>query len=156
MVSRVGSSSTFKYIMTHWPTIALTLSELCRCPKLSHRAVMNDSLRTGAWDKGSAEMMYLTIEYPNYSITSLLTQPAWLHHDWEKFDSTNGDLNLNSHHPLLNVLTTKLRSPLITLNDTYCCEFEQRLSGACWCWDVVELLLLVADLFSIWCSYLEY
>ena len=36
---------------------------------------MNDALHRGAWDKGCTDIMYLTIEYPNYPIISLLTQP---------------------------------------------------------------------------------
>ena len=36
---------------------------------------MNDALRRRAWDKGCTDIMYLTIEYPNYPIISLLTQP---------------------------------------------------------------------------------
>ncbi len=60
---------------------------------------MNDALCRGAWDKGCTDMMYMTIEYPNYPIISLLTQPRgncvnmlWLRNFplW--------DLNLYSYH----------------------------------------------------------
>ena len=37
---------------------------------------MNDTLRRRAWDKGSTDIMYMTIEYPNLLNTSLLTQPG--------------------------------------------------------------------------------
>ena len=36
---------------------------------------MNDALRRRALDKGCTDIMYVTIEYPNYPIISLLTQP---------------------------------------------------------------------------------
>ena len=42
---------------------------------------MNDALRRGALDKGSSNIMYGTIEYPNLLNNHLLTQPgevAWL------------------------------------------------------------------------------
>ena len=29
---------------------------------------MNDALCRGAWDKGCTDIMYMTIEYPNYPI----------------------------------------------------------------------------------------
>ncbi len=37
---------------------------------------MNDTRCRGAWDKGCTDIMYMTIEYPNYPIISLLTQPT--------------------------------------------------------------------------------
>ena len=37
---------------------------------------MNDALRRGAWDKGSADIMYVTIEHPNLLNNPLLTQPG--------------------------------------------------------------------------------
>ena len=36
---------------------------------------MNDALCRGAWDKGCTDVMYMALEYPNYPIISLLTQP---------------------------------------------------------------------------------
>ncbi len=36
---------------------------------------MNDALCRGAWVKGCTDIIYMTIEYPNYPIISLLTQP---------------------------------------------------------------------------------
>ena len=36
---------------------------------------MKNALCRGAWDKGRTDIMDLTIEYPNYSIIYLLTQP---------------------------------------------------------------------------------
>ncbi len=36
---------------------------------------MNDALCNGAWDKVRTDIMYMTAEYPNYPIISLLTQP---------------------------------------------------------------------------------
>ena len=36
---------------------------------------MNDTLCRGAWDKGCTDIMYMIIEYQNYPIISLLTQP---------------------------------------------------------------------------------
>ena len=29
-------------------------------------SVMNDTIRSGAWDKGCTDIMYITTEYPNY------------------------------------------------------------------------------------------
>ena len=37
---------------------------------------MNDTLCRGAWDKGCTDIMYMTIEYPNYPIIYLLTKPS--------------------------------------------------------------------------------
>ncbi len=37
--------------------------------------VMNDTRCRDAWDKGCIDIMYMTIEYPNYPIIYLLTQP---------------------------------------------------------------------------------
>ncbi len=37
---------------------------------------MNDTFCRGAWDNGCTDIMYMTIEYPNYPIISLLTQPT--------------------------------------------------------------------------------
>ena len=42
---------------------------------------MNDALQRGAWDKGSTDIMYVTIDYPNLLNNPLLTQPGevvWL------------------------------------------------------------------------------
>ena len=36
---------------------------------------MNDAPYRGAWDKGCTDIMYMAIEYPNYQIIFLLTQP---------------------------------------------------------------------------------
>ena len=37
--------------------------------------VMNDYLCWGVWDKSCIDFIYMIIEYPNYPIISLLTQP---------------------------------------------------------------------------------
>ena len=36
---------------------------------------MNDASCREAWDKGCTDIMYMTIEYPNYPIISFHTQP---------------------------------------------------------------------------------
>ena len=41
-----------------------------RCLNLSH-TVINDTFLRAALDKGCTDIMYLTIEYPNYSLISL-------------------------------------------------------------------------------------
>ena len=58
---------------------------------------MNDALCRGAWDKGCTDIMYMTIEYPNYLIISLLSC------DWEIQVSTLG-LELEFSPLQLNVL----------------------------------------------------
>ncbi len=73
-----SSSFTFKHFLGFAPYLMrapyhyLTLAELGRCPKLSH---CNAALCRVAWDKGWTNIINMTIEYPNYSIISILTKP---------------------------------------------------------------------------------
>ncbi len=63
---------------------------------------MNDALRRGACDKGFTDIMYVTIEYLNHPIISLLTQPRGNCAKilWPRNSSfLLPDLNSNSHHP---------------------------------------------------------
>ncbi len=67
---------------------------------------MNDTLCRGACDKGCADIMYMTIEYPNYPIFSFLTQPrenVWTCCNWEIQVSTSV-FEIEFSPPQLNVL----------------------------------------------------
>ena len=54
---------------------------------------MIDAHCRGAWDKGSTDIMHVTIKYPNLLNNPLLTQPgevAWMY-STEKFEFPHGD-----------------------------------------------------------------
>ena len=50
---------------------------------------MNDALFKGTWNKSCIDI-YVTIEYPNYSIISFLTlhEGSYMNWDWEIWDTT--------------------------------------------------------------------
>ena len=82
-----------------WEPLFITSSSPSMAGVPIQVTVMNDTLRRRAWDKGCTDIMYLNIEYPNYPIISLLTQPRGnCVNVFEKFECPLQDLNSNSHH----------------------------------------------------------
>ena len=81
---------------------------------------MNDALCRGAWDKGRTDIMYMTIEYLNYPIITLLTQPRGnCVNVFEKFEFPLQDLN--------TILTTATQCVTIELRRPFNCVTDRHI-----------------------------